>query len=591
MRIRPALTPADRARARDRSLRAGLVLGAAAGLHLALVASLGDALIDDTFIHLQYAKNFRDGHGLVFNPGEPVFGTTSPLWSLGLGLLGRTGADLYALARGLSLVFGLASLGAVALALRRFLGATVSGHGFAAGRGEAAWACGVLAFAADAWLVRWSATGMETSCGVFLVAAGFAAYFARRPWGNRVWLPALWWSVAALVRPEAGLLVVLLVVRVLLAHGPWRPRLTRAAIVLALAAAIQAPWLAYAASTYGTLVPATLAAKTAGGTGPVVFVESLVRQGQEFVPRGIEGIALLALLPPLAATLWHRRAEHFLPLAWLVGVPLVYALRGVHPISRYLLPLFPVLLLYGWSALAALAASERRHPGRAYTVLAGALSLSLSINLVIHLRWVVPHARTFSADARRTLGGYGAWAREHTPPGTPFAIPDIGLFAYVADRPVVDLAGLVTPGITPLIREFGNADDGRLVTGLHFESVARPAYLIDRAPRPRRLLAESPYAACLEVIELPGIGDVRRRGVRIPETAYYTLYRIDWVAFDRLLGAERQASADPPLSAPPSLARSRSVRAARTKSFRWRPPMACVHQPTVTRPHSTRSSG
>jgi hypothetical protein len=585
VRIRPALTPADRLRVKKRALRVAIVLAVASALHLALVASLGDALIDDTFIHLQFAKNFRDGHGLVFNPGERVFGTTSPLWSLGLGVLGRTGADLDALARGASVLFGLASLAAVALALRRFLGATVSAHGFAAGRAEAAWACGVLAFAADAWLVRWSATGMETSCGVFLVAAGFAAYFARRPWGNRVWLPALWWSVAALVRPEAGLLVVLLVVRVLLAHGPARPRLERAAIVVAVAAAVQAPWLAYAASFYGTLAPATLAAKTAGGTGPVVFLDSLVRQAQELVPRGIEGLAFLALLPPLAAALWHRRAEHFLPLAWLLGVPLVYALRGVHPISRYLLPLAPVLLLYGWSALAALAASERRDPRRAYGVLAGALALSLAVNLAIHVRWVVPHARTFSADARRTLGGYGAWARDHTPPGTPFAIPDIGLFAYVADRPVVDLAGLVTPGITPLIREFGNADDGTLVTGMHFESVARPAYLIDRAPRPGRLLAESPYAACLEVIELPGIGDVRARGLRIPETAYYTLYRIDWVAFDRMLGAERQASV-----APASPTR-RSVLAAMTKSFRWRPPMACVHQPTVTRPHSTRSSG
>ncbi len=583
MSIRPALTPADRVLRHGRRVRAGLVLAVAVVLHLALVASLGDALIDDTYIHLQYAKHFRDGHGLVFNVNERVFGTTSPLWSLGLGVLGRSGLDLYALARALSVLFGVAATFAVALALRRFLAATVSAHGFAAGRAEAAWAGGVLAFAADAWLVRWSATGMETSCGVFLVAAGFAAYVARRPWGNRVWLPALWWSLAALVRPEAALLVGLLVLRVLLARGPLAPRLRRAGIVLAVAAAVQAPWLAYALSFYGTVWPATLSAKTAGGSGLVVFVESLARQAQVLAPRAVEAFALLALLPPLAAALWRRRAEHFLPLAWLLLVPLAFALRGVHPISRYLLPLTPVLILYGWGALAALAAAERRKPERAFALLAGALALALGLNLFIHVRWVVPHVRTFSADARTTLGGFGAWARDNTPPGTPFALPDIGLFAYVSDRPVVDLAGLVTPAITPLIREFRNSDEGSLVTGLQFESVARPAYLIDRADRPQRMLFVSPYAACLEVIDVPGVGIVRARGLWISGTAYYTLYRIDWAAFDRMVAGTRQACGR-------ALARS-DVRAAITKSLRCRPPIACVHQPTSTLPQVTRSSG
>jgi hypothetical protein len=82
---------------------------------------------------------------------------------------------------------------------------------------------------------------------------------------------------------------------------------------------------------------------------------------------------------------------------------------------------------------------------------------------------------------------------------------------------------------------------------MHFESVARPAYLVDRAPRPRRLLDESPYAPCFEVIEVPGVGEgiVRHRGLRHPEPAYYTLYRIDWVAFDRMAREQRQAGTGP----------------------------------------------
>ena len=323
MTVRAALTPADRVRRRGRRLRVALAMAAAIAVFLALSAPLAGALIDDTFIHLQYARNFRDGHGLVFNVGEPVFGTTSPAWSMGLGLLGRAGVDLVLAARLGSLLFGILALAAFALALRRFLATVVEPHGFAAGRTELAWALGVLAFATDAWLVRWSSTGMETSCGVFLVAAGFASYFGVRPWGNRAWPCAIWWSLAALVRPEAALLIVLLVARIALSSAPWRARLLRSVVVLVLAALVQAPWLAYAFTLYGTLVPQTLAAKTAGGVGPAVFAASLGRQAQEILAtRAVECVAFAALLPPLAAALWRRRAEHFLPLAWLVLLPL-----------------------------------------------------------------------------------------------------------------------------------------------------------------------------------------------------------------------------------------------------------------------------
>ncbi len=539
MRVRPAFSPVDRRRVRARVLRSLAVLVAACALFAALTGQLRSYLIDDTFIHLQYAKNFRDGEGLVFNPGERVYGTTSPLWSLGLGILGRTGVDLFALAKALSLLFGFGAILAVAQALRRFLDAWVEEHAFGAGRAELAWALGVLAFAADPWLVRWSASGMETALGLFLVAVGFAAYFGRRPWGNHVFRPAVWWSMAALVRPEAALLLVLLALRILLSSSPLPLKTRRLAWVALPALLVHGPWLLYAASFYGTVMPATLAAKTAGGVGPAVFGLSLLRQAQEMAAaRGVEIVAFAALLPLFAGALWRRRAEHFLPLFWLVGVPLLYALRGVHPISRYLLPLTPVLVCYAWGALAAVAAWERRHVRLAATRLVVVALLALALDGVVYARLVVPHARVFSEDMRRAMGGLARWCRENTPEDAAVAIPDIGLFAYESGRSVVDLAGLVTPGITRLIEQYGNAEDGTLVTELHFESVARPPYLVDRADRPRRLLFESPYAPCLEVLQ---VAEVRFRGLRHTDPAYYTLYRVDWEAFDRMAGAMRHA--------------------------------------------------
>ena len=38
--------------------------------------------LDDSFISFRYARNLLEGHGLVYNPGEPVEGYTNFLWTL-----------------------------------------------------------------------------------------------------------------------------------------------------------------------------------------------------------------------------------------------------------------------------------------------------------------------------------------------------------------------------------------------------------------------------------------------------------------------------------------------------------------------------
>ena len=53
--------------------------------YLAYVA-LPDKLIDDSYITLRYAANLAEGKGFVYNPGENVWGTTTPLQTLILAL-------------------------------------------------------------------------------------------------------------------------------------------------------------------------------------------------------------------------------------------------------------------------------------------------------------------------------------------------------------------------------------------------------------------------------------------------------------------------------------------------------------------------
>ncbi|HYR69064.1 MAG TPA: hypothetical protein VER77_04230, partial [Candidatus Dormibacteraeota bacterium] len=71
------LVPRDAWRPRHTALLVAILL-----LGLGHLTPFLGYLTDDTFIHLQFAKNLIGGRGFAFNAGEPTYGSTSPLWVL-----------------------------------------------------------------------------------------------------------------------------------------------------------------------------------------------------------------------------------------------------------------------------------------------------------------------------------------------------------------------------------------------------------------------------------------------------------------------------------------------------------------------------
>jgi hypothetical protein len=45
------------------------------------------------------------------------------------------------------------------------------------------------------------------------------------------------------------------------------------------------------------------------------------------------------------------------------------------------------------------------------------------------------------------------WVAANTPPGSRVAAHDIGALGYFGQRPLIDLAGLITPDVIPFIRD------------------------------------------------------------------------------------------------------------------------------------------
>ena len=506
-----------------------------------LVFGIRDYVIDDTFIHLQFAKHVRDGAGLVFNTGDPVPGATAPLWPLVLGWLARGGADLVALAKALSLVAGLVALALFATAAHRLT--LRREHAEAA---TAAWA-------ANAWMARWTPSGMETALAVVLVLAGWVVAWGRGTPASprRRFEVGLLWGLAALARPEAALLVALYAAASALwpagAHGaaPFVDRARAAAAVALGAAVVLAPYAVYALGLYGSVLPQTLAAKGAGAVGPAVAVGQLVHAAKVVgAVCAVEGLACLLLLPRFA-TLWRQgdAAVHAASWGWLVLVPLGYAVRGLPVLSRYLLPLLPLLVLYAWWGLEHFRLSRDTRWRRA--ALAAALGAALGLNLAVYRLQVVEHTREFTLGMHRALIPWGEWLAANTPPDALVATPDIGAVAYYSDRRVLDLGGLVSPRIVPLMQRM---DYDAMVRSFAFREAGRPAYLVDRGPGPERLRRESPFGPALTPLFS---ARTQSLGITKPDPVDYTLYRVDWAAADSIAAAEPGAAGGGPGPASP----------------------------------------
>lgn len=338
---------------------------------LVVAGTLGFPL-DDAWIHLAFADNFAQGLGFCFNPGEPVAGSTGPLWTAMLGahiaLFGT--APLPVKLLGLSLLLCSAML---ASRVARQLGA---------GPVTAAAAAALVAVTPR---LQWAAlSGMELAPAILLSLAGFTCYLSWREGGRSIFCLAAGalFGLAGWARPEA----------LVLAGGPgvdllwhaWKGRRGGAArtvlplVLLVAGFAVPAGGLFLFNYRLGggvSVLPSTFTAKTiglslfdrlAGGASAVdVFRPAL----QTFWPvvKYIllpDNLLLALLLPFLFVGGRGGEASRARPLwAALVLLPFLRALVTGEPANfqqygRYLAVLSPLFIILGVLAV------QRAFPAR-----------------------------------------------------------------------------------------------------------------------------------------------------------------------------------------------------------------------------------
>jgi hypothetical protein len=160
-----------------------------------------------------------------------------------------------------------------------------------------------------------------------------------------------------------------------------------------------------------------------------------------------------------------------LPIAWWVAYHLVYALRLPvgYQHGRYLMPTIPFLLLYG---IAGTVRWVRRIKSGAGLSVLRTLERAFVLSVCcLFVAFLVLGGRTYALDVciiQEEMVDVALWLRANTPPATLIAAHDIGAVGYFAERPLLDLAGLITPKVISFVRNEEQLLDYLLAQGAEY---------------------------------------------------------------------------------------------------------------------------
>ncbi len=441
--------------------------------------------LDDSWIHLQFARNVAHGEGLAYHPGQWMSGSTAPLWTalLALGFLLPGSPLIWAKAFGV--IF--------------FLGTVQATHRLAAelGLSRGLSLLAACLTASTHWLV-WSAlSGMEITLFSCLSLWGLVHHLRERADPRLAPVSLALFAAAVLSRPEGALLLILAVAdRLVRFEAPeggigarWGTTPRELLLGISAAAMVLLPTAIFYRAVGGSFLPTTFAVKTAPASDLVpsgrylAAVLDVVFRSQP-VMMLLAGAGVLRLIERLG----KRDDRGLLPAAWPLGMALVYSLLAtpsgpvvVGNFGRYYFPILPLVVVLGVLGLektaqrlaAGVRIGDRLWPLRA--LLIAALVAPQIWGLATGPpRYLQTLANVEDSDVRAAR-----WLAERLPPEALLAVQDIGAIKYHLPNRIVDLTGIVNPDILPYLKGSGPQDpiywEDRLISYLAHQE---PDYLV-----------------------------------------------------------------------------------------------------------------
>ncbi|MBN1313205.1 MAG: hypothetical protein JXB30_17485 [Anaerolineae bacterium] len=405
-----------------------LIILVAATITVVLTADFWHYTQDDVFITYTYSRNIAQGQGFVFNPGERVQGTTTPLYTLLMAGVYLLNPDLLHAGNMLSAVFLVLACGLAISLVQTELSV------------YSRFAIAIILVTSPLVYVSF---GMETLLYCVLLMLTFWLWghghhrmamlaAAALTWtradgvvlGGTLWLAAAWewWQEDS--------------------SQPWSVRVTRFPWLLGIIyMAGIAPWFGFAWIYFGTPLPNTLSAKQE------------ILQGLKFWADGIgwwkafygnNPLTLLAL-PLILVGIWQAMLRPRLrPLAlWAIVFTAGYTVLNVTAFWYYT-PLIAALVILAAVGGEWLARLLLRHRFNRLAVVGISLALVIACGIMaIISAWPygTPPPRV---DTYRLVG---QWIDQNTEPDSTILVGDLGIIGYHAKRRTLDTPGLVVPNL------------------------------------------------------------------------------------------------------------------------------------------------
>jgi hypothetical protein len=436
----------------------------------ALFLSFSHWAYDDPFITYRYARNLEHGIGFVYNPGDRVMSTTTPLFTMLLAGLGFGWANLPQLANligGLSLAFGAVFLWDLA----NTFGTPMVG-----------WV-GLLLYPTFPLLV--TTLGSETPLYLALCLGAFA-FYARR----RYLLTAVITALAILTRPDAALLAIILGIDYLKRYLSWHLKIrgttTRGEVgieelddqsegdlmkfpwlAIMLFIILILPWYLFAWIYFGSPLPVTLFAKQSQAlvAGSQHFAEGFLTIASYYLARWYYLIEMVLALIGLGFV-FSKPRRWLLLLSWTGLYFLAYSVLGVSRYYWYYAPLVPGFLVavgLGFDAVLSWIKAIWGNQGKGLLRSFGNYRtmglIILLLGLVIFQGGNLWQIRLNPDNRYGVYKAIGLWLTSNTNPGDTVGALEVGIIGYFAQNRMVDFAGLLQPQIATQLSKQGTYED------------------------------------------------------------------------------------------------------------------------------------
>jgi arabinofuranosyltransferase len=369
--------------------------------------------MDDALIYLRYVRNFHDGFGLVYNPGEKFNGLTSPLFTYVSLAASFLSGNFQLITTIISALF---------LTCASILGGII----FSSGRWETLFTAVVI----GSFGYFYGTYGMETP--LFLMLIGLSLYLYKVD--SKYFVLAL--AFLSITRFEGALLAVVMAADYLI-----RNRKLPETKILAFSLLVLLLPLIFNYFYYGEFLPATASAKLGQGSsgfwsGPLRFLNIAYLIKMYFSNNNMAAFFFLAAsVYGMVVSMKDRVAV--VAMVFFALLLCFYVGFNLPNYQWYYAPFFYLMLIFAcrgiwWASTCLISGRKPDYRAAAFILLCAVTIFSLTK--------VVSFKEGGRNEAYARIGG---WIKANTPANSTIAMVEIGTVGWYADRRIIDILGLV----------------------------------------------------------------------------------------------------------------------------------------------------